>query len=117
MKSTLAFLLILLAFQLEWTHPRAFEASAVNAVRFIACSPGELTDSDHRHTPPGRASRDTSGNDGVLENDDDLTDPHFHLVNIFDRTRVDRHVRCSWSVRRQPFAALPPATVGATLRC
>lgn len=120
MKSTLAFILILLAFQLEWTHPRAFQANAADGIRYIECTPCAFTDPNHPHAPPGRCPHDTPVNDGVLEkndNDDDLTCSHLNLVDVSEWARIDLWSRCGSRIRRQPSAGLRPATVGATLRC
>lgn len=118
MKSTLAFLLILLAFQLEWTDPRTLHENTAYEFQYLVCSPCGLSDPDHRQTPPWRSTGEVPGDAGVLEtDDDDLTDPHFRLVEIAGWARVDRRGRCCSSVRRPPFADFRPATVGAALRC
>ena len=119
MKSTLAFLLILLAIQLEWTHPRAFQGDASGGIRYIECSPCEFTDPDHPQAPSRPSRHETPVNDDALEtNDDDvLAAIDFRLVDVCEWTRVDPWSRFGSQSRRRPSSGHPPATVGATLRC
>lgn len=117
MKTTLVFLLALLACQIERAALRAPEKQAASGLRYVDCSPCDLTDPDHRNAPPWGSACDMLAHAVALEKDDDVTDPAFRLVGLTDRGGFDRLVWSPSGVRREPASGLRRMLVCTTLRC
>jgi hypothetical protein len=117
MKSTLVFLLALLACQLERASLRAPEEESARAPACLECAPCDLTDPDHRQSPPWRATCEMLAHGVASEDDDDVRDPELRLARVSDCVGVDRVVRVPSSVHHRLDSGFGRMPVGITLRC
>jgi hypothetical protein len=117
MKSMLIFLLAILACQVERASLRAPEEQAGRELRYLECSPCDLTDPDHRQSPPWRAACEMLAHGVALEDDDDVRDPELRLVRVSDRGGVDRAVHFPSNAHHGLDSGFGRMPVGVPLRC
>jgi hypothetical protein len=122
MKITLAFVVALLACQLERAIAHAPEKPPSRELRLIECAPCRLIDPEHQHSSPYRASREMLTHVVAFENDNDdddndVTDPEFRLARVSDRGGADRLVSTPSRPSREPAPTFRRMLVSSSLRC